>query len=308
MAAALRDQIRWCSFGVEINSLQYFNFVRPFTCWYNTCRMNRYINRQLDQRYSKFQRKPKGKSVIDLALKSYLASKAADEVAGIDATFKEFAISQIKLFIFAGHDTTSATVCFIFHLLSKNLKALSHLQDEHSAVFGTNLVSTPGLIAKDPKLLSNLPYTLAVIKEALRLFPPVSATRAGQPKFFLSGSDGRLFPTGGCLVWGNHHGLHHNPQYWPHAEEFLPDRWLASEGEALYPAKDAWRPFERDSRQCIGQELALVEIKIILVIMLREFSFKDAYEDWDALRGNSPGQNVVGQRAYQIVSGGAHPS
>lgn len=49
--------------------------------------------------------------------------------------------------------------------------------------------------------------------------------------------------------------------------------------------KDSWRPFERGPRACIGQELALLEMKIILAMTLRDYTFKPDYEEWDRKLG-----------------------
>lgn len=52
----------------------------------------------------------------------------------------------------------------------------------------------------------------------------------------------------------------------------------------------------------------MVEIKLILVLTIREFDIKDAYEEFDMVRGNAKGRNVNGQRAYMMLRGGGHPA
>ena len=82
--------------------------------------MNRYLSRELDARYSTFQTKAahENKSVIDLAPKSYTVENPS--ARGMNATFIDFAMAKIKLFIFADHDTTSAGAIFTYHLLSQH--------------------------------------------------------------------------------------------------------------------------------------------------------------------------------------------
>lgn len=175
--------------------------------------MNGYINKEFENRYSRHRDNLPGKTIVDLAFKAYWdESQCKEKVENMDATFQEFAVSQIKLCIFSGHDTTARTICYVYHLLSLHHSALTHLRAEHDAVFGPNLTETCSLIASKPHLLNQLPYTLAVIKETLRLFPVVTIPRAGQLDFFLTDPEGRQYPTEGCLVWGNHHGLHRNPR------------------------------------------------------------------------------------------------
>lgn len=112
--------------------LEYFNIFRPPVHWYNMQRLNRYIARERDNRYDSIQSKAKSNSVIDLALNSYLAEKDTDgknkgKNNPMDTTFRDFAMSQVKLFIFASHDTTSARATFVIHLLSKHSSALARL-------------------------------------------------------------------------------------------------------------------------------------------------------------------------------------
>ena len=313
MTSALRKQLEWCTIGIEINPLEYINFVRPLVHRYNTRRMNRYLSRELENRYDNIQNKdkpPQEKSVVDLALKSYLEENptvTAREAISSRNQFKDFAMAQIKLFIFAGHDTTSTSVCFVFHLLSKNPDCLARVRAEHEAVFGDIAITTSTLCAK-PQLLNQIPFTLAVIKETLRMHPPVAALRAGHPNFHLTSPTGQQFPTDGCLLWGDHQGVHHNPAHWPRPYDFLPDRWLVPEGDPLYPSKAAWRPFELGPRSCIGRELALAEMKIMLVLTVREFVIEDMYAESDARKGVRGNLSFNGERAYMVRRGGGHPS
>ncbi|KAL8885708.1 MAG: hypothetical protein Q9215_006483 [Flavoplaca cf. flavocitrina] len=141
------------------------------------------------------------KSIIDLVLTSYLSDRSPNSFANMDPTFKTFTMNQIKLFLFSGHDTTSSTVCYIFYALTTKPDILKRVRDEHNSVFGLNPQEAPELITADPYLLNQLPYTLAVIKEVLRLYPAVSGTRIGELGFHLIDDAGRHFPTRDFLVW-----------------------------------------------------------------------------------------------------------
>ncbi|KAI9884809.1 MAG: hypothetical protein M1823_003398 [Watsoniomyces obsoletus] len=312
MTAALRDQIGWCIFGLEPNPLTRFNPLRPIVHWYNNQRMNRYVKRELEDRYARRSDTSKSKSIVDLALKAYTAENVTDQTTSkhMDPTFQEFAISQIKLFIFAGHDTTASTICYVYHLLSQDPVALQRVRDEYDNVFGRDLSRTSSMITSQPHLLNQLPYTLAIIKETLRLYPVVNAPRAGQPDFFLTDdTTGHRYPTENCIVWLNHHALHRNPNFWIRPNEFVPERWLVGSDDPLHPVRNAWRPFELGPRNCIGKELAMLEVKMIMALTLRELDVKGAYEEWDRMKGRGKGgRNVNGERAYQIQLGTAHPS
>ena len=78
----------------------------------------------------------------------------------------------------------------------------------------------------------------------------------------------------------------------------------------MYPVKDAWRPFEKGPRSCIGQELAIAELKVILALTVRELQIEDAYEEWDMQKGTAERERagVEGERAYQYIRNGGHPA
>jgi hypothetical protein len=81
--------------------------------------------------------------------------------------------------------------------------------------------------------------------------------------------------------------------------------------DPLYPSKGAWRAFEHGSRNCIGQILAMTEIKMIVVLVLREFDGREAYEEWDGVgKGKGMAKRARGERAYQVTGGGGgqHPA
>ncbi|KAI8235520.1 hypothetical protein K4K55_004229 [Colletotrichum sp. SAR 10_96] len=115
--------------------------------------------------------------------------------------------------------------------------------------------------------------------------------------------------------------------YWKEPDTFLPERFLTAPGDpsGLHPLQDAWRPFEKGPRACMGSELAVVEIKAVIMLVAREFDFTPAYQEWEAsqskqavgenkiglgvlLPGSAP-KHVNGDRVYQTTGGGgSHPA
>ncbi len=241
------------------------------------------------------------KSIINLVLHTYLAENPSQ--SPVDNTFKTFAVSQVKQFLFSGHDTTSSTICYIFYLLASHPESLNRVETEHAQVFGQTLAEKVEKLNKESHLLNRLPYTVAVLKETMRLFPVASTLRGGEPEFYVRGNEGQTFPTDGFLVWGVSQPLHRDTDYWPQADEFIPDRWLVGSEDPLYPVKGAWRPFEYGPRNCIGQELAMIEMKVAMIVILHLFEVKIAYEDIDRLKPRSPCM-VSGERAYQLTLAG----
>ena len=280
--------------------------------WYNVRIMNAYVNKAFKDRFEAYSQRPNhtsNKSIIDRSIQTFLndvsdKSTAPRKTTSMDAASKELIVGQIKLFMFAGHDTTSASVCWSFYLLSKSLRNLERIRAEHDEVFGTSLDRAPAMISEDPHILNQLPFTLAVITETLRLFPVVSSSRLSEAGFSVVAEDGRIYPTEGCLVWSNPHTIQRSPDFWPRPDDFIPDRWVVQPDHELYPIKGAWRPFEFGPRNCIGQELALLEMKLMLVLAVRRFSLSMPYDEWDRQHPKKGPRHVADERAYQALNGG----
>ena len=303
MVNAVKRQIRWLVFGSKLNPWERWHPFRRLVHWYSTRQMNDYLYPEIDRQTSKLQDHTytPTKSIVSLALQTYLAEN--DSKKSVDSTFRTFAASQIKLFLFSGHDTTSSTICYVFYLLSTHPSILGSVRDEHAKVFGRNPTETIRKLKEEPYLLNQLPYTVAVIKETLRLFPVGSSLRGGEPGYYVKDLDGRSLPTDGFLVWAVSQPIHRDVAYWPKPDTFIPDRWLSTPGDPLYPVKGAWRPFEFGPRNCIGQELAMMEIKIAMIMALQRFDFEIAYKELDRQSKGAP-RNVEGERAYQLTLAG----
>jgi cytochrome P450 len=76
--------------------------------------------------------------------------------------------------------------------------------------------------------------------------------------------------------------MHRSAKYWLRPDEFLPERWIVPVGHELYPRHSAWRPFELGPRNYIGQALVMIELRVILACLTREFDLEPAYAEWDA--------------------------
>lgn len=322
--------VKWHSFWDPIVLM---NPLRPFVNWYNGRIVDSWIQSELHQRYETLKQdrqcseatpRKGGKSVMDLAIEAYITGKEGAALERLDTGFLRTATHQMRLFLFAGNDTTSSTIVFAYHLLAKHPDILSQLRDEHDSLFSPKAATTAQQLKEDPSLLNKCNLTLAVIKETLRLYAPAATMRNGHSHCILQTQGGVAIPTGGLAILIQHHATHRNLRVWPRPEEFLPKRWLVGPEHELFPKVGAWRPFELGPRNCVGQTLTMNEIKIVLVMTVRFFEIRPSYEDfyktqmegggWFArlsrnfgLGRKEPGM-YRGDRAYQTEKAGAHPS
>ena len=79
---------------------------------------------------------------------------------------------------------------------------------------------------------------------------------------------------------------------------------LLGPDDALFPSNGAWRVFEIGLKNCIGQSLALTEIKNLLVMVLRRLDITAAYEEWDCLNSTKKLKLANSERVYQVSGGG----
>ena len=245
--------------------------------------MERYISPEVDAHFKahKTTSKPsaaRGKTIVDRALKAYIKQKGnADNSDAVDARFKKIVMNQMKVFLFSSHDTTSSAACYVIYLLSVHPHALSHVRAELDQVFGAGSSQMAAdQIFQNPIRLNKIPYITATIKEAMRLFPAASTTRRGEDFFIITDLRNGLHYSAdpNMLIWLVSYACQRDPSCWPHPDTFLSERWLAKEGEELHPTREAWRPFEYGPRACIGQELRMIELKIVVCLIAKSFEIE----------------------------------
>lgn len=309
------SQIRWQEPAAETNPIKYFNVARWYMQWWNGRQMDKYVGKELDKRYDEYRAgsSTRTKAVIDLILQGHIQEDTKEKPERLEPAFRAFAISQIRLFAFVGHDSTSSTICYTVHLLATNPDALARLRAEHDAVLGTDLSALPSMLVTQPQLVNSLRYTTAVLKESLRLFPSAaSSSRAGKAGVSVIDDQGNPCPTDDTIIVTIHLETHRAPKYWVRPDEFLPERWLVEPGHELYPREGAWRPFEHGPRNCLAQGLVMIELRVVFALIAREFDFRPCYDEWDRLYSRSRKKGAVrthrGERAYLIEEVAAHPA
>ena len=93
-----------------------------------------------------------------------------------------------KSFLFAGHDTTSSALSWLYYSLAQCPEAMNKMKEEHERVFGPDGKDTMGIykqILETPAKLADLKYTMQCLKEVLRLYPPGATARMGYNKEYI---------------------------------------------------------------------------------------------------------------------------
>ncbi|CAN2388657.1 fatty acid omega-oxidation [Pristimantis euphronides] len=187
--------------------------------------------------------------------------KATDE-AGNTLTHLEIR-EEVDTFMFEGHDTTAAALNWSLFLLGSHPEVQERVHKELDEIFGK---SDRPLTMDDIKKLT---YLEAVIKEGLRIFPSVPFFARTITENCTIG--GYTVPKGVNAIIVPF-SLHRDPEYFPDPEEFKPERFFSENASGRNPY--AYIPFSAGLRNCIGQRFALMEEKVVLSAILRNFTVK----------------------------------
>lgn len=173
----------------------------------------------------------------------------------------EFLADLVLNFLIAGRDTTAQALSWCLFLVMQHPAVEERILEEVERVsFGKSLSYDQ---------LSQLSYTEAVLREALRLYPSVPL----DSKFVTEAMtlpDGTWVPRGSMVIY-NSYAMGRSKQIWGEdAAEFRPERWLNAEPKDPYE----YPVFHAGPRECLGKRLAMVEMKTVLAELLRHASFR----------------------------------
>ncbi|MBW4643138.1 MAG: cytochrome P450 [Goleter apudmare HA4340-LM2] len=183
--------------------------------------------------------------------------EARDEVDGSQMSDRQLR-DEIATLMLAGHETTSNTLTGVWVLLSRYPEVRHQLLAELQQVLGER----PANITDLPQL----PYTDMVIKEAMRIYPPVFTMAREATQDCEIG--GYQVPAG-CMIMMSQWVMHRHPRYFAEPEVFQPERWRDDLEKNL--PRGVYFPFGDGPRVCIGKSFALLEAILLLATIARKF-------------------------------------
>ncbi|KAK2020401.1 cytochrome P450 [Colletotrichum zoysiae] len=236
---------------------------------------------------------PSDKNAIGLGKTIRIAKEVAKERFGPNRKVKkdmlgsfvahgltqEQASSEILMQILAGSDTTATAIRAPFLYIITNPRVTNILRAEIESA----KPSRPVITETEAR---GMPYLQAIIKEGLRIFPPVVGQMSKEvPK----GGDtfkGVYFPEGTRIGY-NAWGIFRRTDIWgPDAHEFRPERWLeASESKLKLMEGTLELVFSYGTWKCLGRNLAMMELQKVFVELLRRYKFTvvDPTKPWKSL-------------------------
>ncbi|XP_072033186.1 uncharacterized protein [Amphiura filiformis] len=231
--------------------------------WRRNCRVvHNYSTSVIKQRRQalstgEYQKKEKERKYMDF-VDILLSAKDEDGKGLSDSEIQD----EVDTFMFEGYDTTSSAVSFMLYNMARHPEYQQKCREEIDGLFRSK---EDEVINWDD--LTRLPFLTLCIKESLRLHPPVPVImrKVGQPLTF---KDGRIAPKGTYFIVPIY-GLHRNEHIWKDASEFKPDRFQAENCRDRSPY--AFVPFSAGPRNCIGQNFAMQEMKILMAQIMRHF-------------------------------------
>ncbi|PSR29041.1 MAG: hypothetical protein C7B47_03580 [Sulfobacillus thermosulfidooxidans] len=186
--------------------------------------------------------------------KTLMVRRLQDDLGTDDDAVIQSALTVVM----AGHETTGHALAWTFGLLAQNPWVQKTLQDELETVLGTRVPTVHDLDA--------LPFLQSVIREALRLYPPVwlISRKNSQPLTVL----GHTYRPGTFFLVSPY-VTHHLPGLYPEPDTFNPARWL---NQGRIDHLMSYLPFGHGPRRCVGRDLALMEMALVVAVMVQRYS------------------------------------
>jgi len=214
--------------------------------------------RILDEHRARAARGEDGDDVVSRLL-------AARDDAGTPLSDQQIR-DEIVTLLLAGHETTALTLTYTLHLLGRHPDVEATLHEEVDAVLDGR---TPTVADLD-----DLTYTERVVKEELRIYPPVWELIR---EAVTDDQVGDYHVPAGTTVAVQPWVLHRDPRYFEEPEAFRPERWTTAFERELPPF--AYFPFGGGPRRCIGDRFARLEARLVLATVARDWRLEPVADE-----------------------------
>jgi cytochrome P450 len=184
---------------------------------------------------------------------------ARDKETGVGMTDKEI-VDEITTLIVAGHETTASALNWTWYLLGEHPEVEAKL---HAEIDASSESPVPTL-----QEMEGLPYTNMVVREAMRLYPPVWVISR---KTIEADTLGGYTVPPGTDVFVSPYFIHRHPDFWTDAEAFNPERFVQVDEER---PRLTYLPFSAGAHHCIGETLAVFEMLVHLNRFARRFRLR----------------------------------
>ncbi|XP_041377110.1 cytochrome P450 27C1-like [Gigantopelta aegis] len=179
-------------------------------------------------------------------------------MAGNKMTKEEITNNIIEI-LMGGVDTAANSMSFLFYSLAKHSGVQKKLQTEVDNLLGGRPANYEDL--------QSMPYLKAVVKETLRMYPPIPVNaRIMQDDITI---DNYTVPKGTCILLNNY-TMSRDATIFNEPESFIPERWLREESRHWHPFSAI--PFGYGARACIGRRLAETEMYLATIQICQNFS------------------------------------
>ena len=169
-------------------------------------------------------------------------------------------VDESLIFFSAGHETSANALAWTWYLLAQHPEVITKIKAEINEVLGDR---NPSFMD-----LPRLSYTMQVVQESLRLYPPAWI----MDRIALADDEyqGIKIPKG-TMIFPFIYGVHRLPEYWENPDDFNPDRFEKKKMKER--TAFSYLPFGGGPRMCIGVNFAYMEMQLVLIQTLRRMSF-----------------------------------
>ncbi|XP_049379640.1 6,7,8-trihydroxycoumarin synthase-like [Solanum stenotomum] len=223
--------------------------------------LDEFYEELIEQHHNPNRPKSMEGDIIDLLLQL-----KKEQLTPIDLSLEDIK-GIIMNVLLAGSGTSASVIIWAMTILIKNPKAMKKVQEEIR-----NLMGNKNIVNEDD--IQNMPYLRAVIKETLRLFPPIPLliARESMKKSTLEGYE--LQPR--TIVYVNAWAIARDPEIWENPEEFMPERFLNS--YINFKGQDyEFIPFGAGRRGCPAMALGVASVELALSNLLYAFDWELPY-------------------------------